>query len=594
LYAYPTPHPGSPFAEISCISAMECMASGTPFVSTAKGALPETLGQGTSILLDLGTDHPHFIDQFTETIHHLLNDGRDDLERMAKNCRKRAKNFTWKGVAKQWDKLFLKMFRKATKDQDRLIHHFLYHEDVLTALKLAEKHRKSSVVSGINRKWGWTMNPESHAATYEIFSKDEWKDRTEDHVALHYDQVFQKEIRWAATKQWLEQFELKPPAKILDVGCGCGYFSVGLANLGYDVTGFDIAPEYVKQAVQLAMLRKDTNDAEICFVKENDRQWQERGPYDLIYIAEVLEHLAYIEPQDYVKQFEPYLKDGGWFLITTPFGPLKRMASKGSDMHHELHVRHIEKQDIEELFGNKQDFNAHVHNWQHTESTNELCGWYLYAFRKGGEYGQIDWHRKVTVQNPRQRLSVCLIAKNEEMNLRRCLESVKEAADEIILGDTGSTDRTNEIASEYDVQIVPAPNPLDPQHGFEAARNASIKPATGDWILWLDADEELQGARDLLKYLRTFSAYDAFRIRQHHFTCQPVGGFKVDRPCRIFRNNKGIRFYGYVHEHPETVINQGPGPTIELSDVERCRHCSYRILYRAEKKKKILEELTPA
>ncbi|MDQ0872140.1 glycosyltransferase involved in cell wall biosynthesis [Paenibacillus sp. V4I3] len=85
-------------------------------------------------------------------------------------------------------------------------------------------------------------------------------------------------------------------------------------------------------------------------------------------------------------------------------------------------------------------------------------------------------------------LSLCMIVKNEENVLRRCLESVKNLVDEIIIVDTGSTDNTKQIASEftnniYDFQWI---------NDFSAARNESLRKASGQWILVLDADEYVQ------------------------------------------------------------------------------------------------------
>lgn len=91
-------------------------------------------------------------------------------------------------------------------------------------------------------------------------------------------------------------------------------------------------------------------------------------------------------------------------------------------------------------------------------------------------------------QTARQpRLSVCVIAKNEEENIPRCLGSVRDIADEIVLVDTGSTDRTVELAQQYGAQVYH----VAWQHDFAAAKNAAIAHATGDWILFLDADEAL-------------------------------------------------------------------------------------------------------
>jgi glycosyltransferase involved in cell wall biosynthesis len=154
-----------------------------------------------------------------------------------------------------------------------------------------------------------------------------------------------------------------------------------------------------------------------------------------------------------------------------------------------------------------------------------------------------------------------MIVKDGQGTLYRCLESVKGIADEIIVCDTGSSDRTREIAREYTDQVYEIPGEDD----FAAARNRSIEKATGDWVLWLDADEYLVGAENLEKYLRD-NMYDGYVIRQHHHAVDAE--FKPDVPVRLFRNHKGIRFYGCVHEHPETALNAGVRPAVILSDVQ--------------------------
>ena len=88
------------------------------------------------------------------------------------------------------------------------------------------------------------------------------------------------------------------------------------------------------------------------------------------------------------------------------------------------------------------------------------------------------------------KLSLCMIAKNEEKYLGRCLASVRGVVDEIILVDTGSTDRTAEIAQSFGARV----GHHAWQDDFSEARNASLELATGDWILALDADEELAPA----------------------------------------------------------------------------------------------------
>jgi glycosyltransferase involved in cell wall biosynthesis len=83
------------------------------------------------------------------------------------------------------------------------------------------------------------------------------------------------------------------------------------------------------------------------------------------------------------------------------------------------------------------------------------------------------------------RISLCLIAKNEAANLPACLHSAAGLVDEIIVVDTGSTDRTKEVAAGLGARVFD----FAWCDSFAAARNESLHHATGDWILWLEADE---------------------------------------------------------------------------------------------------------
>jgi len=107
--------------------------------------------------------------------------------------------------------------------------------------------------------------------------------------------------------------------------------------------------------------------------------------------------------------------------------------------------------------------------------------------------------------------------------------------------------------------------------GFDAARNAVIAKAEGDWILWLDSDEELIRPKNLLKFLRN-NQYNGYAISQNHFSGDPAGIVKTDMPVKVFRNGKGIRFYGVVHEHPEVELNKGVGHVQLLGDVKISHH----------------------
>ena len=84
-------------------------------------------------------------------------------------------------------------------------------------------------------------------------------------------------------------------------------------------------------------------------------------------------------------------------------------------------------------------------------------------------------------------ISLCMIVKNEERVLGRCLESVQEIADEIIIVDTGSEDRTKEIAEKYHARVFEQ----EWQDDFSRARNYSFSHAEMDYCMWLDADDVL-------------------------------------------------------------------------------------------------------
>ena len=150
--------------------------------------------------------------------------------------------------------------------------------------------------------------------------------------------------------------------------------------------------------------------------------------------------------------------------------------------------------------------------------------------------------------NRKPRLSVCMIVKNEERFLGQCLASVKDIADELIVIDTGSTDRTIEIAREHGAQV----GHFEWCNDFAAARNASIAPATGDWILFLDADEELspaeKGALPRLMSRKGISLYRLPLIDSHR------GEESKSYVPRLFINPPGLRFIGCVHEGVITYI----------------------------------------
>lgn len=143
-------------------------------------------------------------------------------------------------------------------------------------------------------------------------------------------------------------------------------------------------------------------------------------------------------------------------------------------------------------------------------------------------------------------LSACLITKNEEKTLERCLKSIKKLVDEIVVVDTGSTDRTVEVAKKYGAKL----GFFEWSHDFSVARNESLKLATGHWVLLIDADEELSKEsivriqEGLMRPL--FGGYHIRII--NYMSDQDEANQYVHTPLRIFQRLEGVFFEGKVHE----------------------------------------------
>lgn len=140
-------------------------------------------------------------------------------------------------------------------------------------------------------------------------------------------------------------------------------------------------------------------------------------------------------------------------------------------------------------------------------------------------------------------LSLCMIAKDEEEQIARCINSAKGFVDQIIVVDTGSTDRTVEIARELGAEVYH----LQWQDDFSQARNESLKYAKGDWIIVLDCDEELdQNSALLLKEAINRENYSGYWL-----TCINIINGKPQNKFpsfRLFRNKPHFRYECPIHE----------------------------------------------
>jgi len=294
----------------------------------------------------------------------------------------------------------------------------------------------------------------------------------------------------------------------------------------------------------------------------------EEGVYDLVVAGEIAEHYEY--PEAFLEQLERLARPpagdtpGGVVFCSVPQGPFKEMMHRNSlDWAKEVrgHKFAFDKRDIEAMLSHKPGFDD-VHIPLGETRRSSLCGHFLFHWQRDDQpIHAPDVDRKIARTRPQDRLSVCMIVKDAENDLARCLKSFDHIADEVWIADTGSTDATMHIAKPYthnggDVwSIGHCPDALDcpPPGDFSWARNESAKHATGEWILWIDADEAIEHPLVMARYL-TDNPFNGYAMKQAHIIKDADD--RHDLPVRLFRRvprgkQAGMSYdcYGAIHEH---------------------------------------------
>jgi len=144
-------------------------------------------------------------------------------------------------------------------------------------------------------------------------------------------------------------------------------------------------------------------------------------------------------------------------------------------------------------------------------------------------------------------LALCMIIKNEQQFLPYCLASVYKFCDEIVIVDTGSTDRSIEIAEAFGAYVIQVKWKDD----FSLVRNISQSPAKSDWIIWLDGDEVLSdsGAKKIKQQLLLDASTDFFLCpRVNFWKTLKKAVWYPDYQTKLYRNNIGLRWKGSIHE----------------------------------------------
>jgi tetratricopeptide (TPR) repeat protein len=202
---------------------------------------------------------------------------------------------------------------------------------------------------------------------------------------------------------------------------------------------------------------------------------------------------------------------------------------------------------------------AHERNW---DQVNSLVDQGLKQCRNITELRMLaeTYKKRATV-------SACIMVKNEEEMLPGCLDSLRDWVDEIVIVDTGSTDRTVEIAHQYGAKVFHHPW----QNSFSESRNHTLEHATSDWVFIIDADERLY-IEDIPQVYQILNQTEYPLVAVNVFNFYPeIEDTVTFLPSkRFFRTSLGLRYSGIVHNQLQV-----PEGTLTLKTAIRIKHYGY-------------------
>ena len=598
-YIYPTQ-----FEETSCILARECIEQGTPFFTTREGALPETLGDCGLFFEDYANaiweegrideipenGSPEWCKLFADFVRCCLETDLPETKTAVENMAERT-DLYWDGVAKMMEA----NAEPAEVNDFSRAYSLVMDGDVVPAKVFLEN--KGDVL-GLN--WAEErLLDEIHQFYPFLHAEDDPRYET---LAGYYKRFYAfKDHELSTTQETvdiqkhsprMEQFrqelsKLADGSLVVEYGCGEGHVVVPLAqqfpNLRF--VAFDqvqtnvdhVLNDYGSLPNVRAYRASTPHDARICLADELA---------DAVICVEVLEHCE--RPWEVATGVEDMCKLGGRVIINTPFGPWEPQTfkHKANEYQWRNHIWHFDKDTIREMFRDKPDMMLTCVGQGVLADDGRGIGNYLYSFTADHvPLKALDPIAKALRHNARQTVAAAVIAYNNEDTIRRMLNSLSHTCQIVQIAAGPCTDRTYDVVADwerdnphvyvnlFDVPRIEAPaeyggtDERNVGFGFDDARNASTEGLDDitDWTLWIDTDEYLAG--NIGVYLRN-NCLDAYIIPQHHFTVEPRGGaVQIDRPARLFKNNRGYMANGHIHEHFE-LPEGGPGHCHMLPNVD--------------------------
>lgn len=583
LLVYPTPGDIMPdFREVSCIAMMEAMHCGLPVLTTNKGALPETC-EGAGTWFDSIANFPDQIKTITEDT--TLS------SRLAGQQSANAPKFSWAKSVDSLEEIVTKCVGITGRQTgaESVGRHLIRHSAISNLVSpggigglgaVADLNEGSQIAQGILKEI---------EECYKFFPLDSYA----DHYVAYYEYEAERGVDYGPENlDGNTRFEtvaarvaeLPEGSTVLDYGCAHGHYTINLAKRFPEMCfiGVDIAQSNINKASKWAD-SEGIENVEFCcaeyspkegtFIGDGFEYFLSQVGYDAIICAEVLEHVR--DPHELVGGLLN-ISDEVTMIMTTPFGPWEAI---GYNQHWpwRAHVHNFTLPTIKAMFGHNPEFNVNCVPSGKTPQ-GEPIGSYVYSFKKkvGHKYSIPSIYElpdeSLSSCGVEQTVSLCMIVKDDWLSLGRCLDSVKTLVSEVVvIFDKTGDNRTAKslldgFSHDNHIPVLYQDGDSPMELGFDEARNRAIELTCGDWVLWLDSDEEFSDADAMHKYLRS-NIYDAYSVLQNHFSTTPAGVIKTDYPAKFFRKSSGIKFFGRIHEHPELALNEGVGAVAILPDV---------------------------
>lgn len=521
---YPTDFP-----EISCINAIEAQYNKCLVITSDKFAMSETVKTDTKISEEYGSDE--YVSQFLSLLDKYQGDVYE--QEVDKAYGAIISNYSWSSVASAWNDKIDSMFQERfDKYKDKIIDNLVYHSDLVAAWKLTgdEKYR--------------AMLDKAEHDNMTVSDFHDWNKEEDTYL----------NNRGLTLIKLIEDILNDDPTRklnILDLGSNDGILSLPVMKRFH--TNIESLVMYDGSSAVLEHMRDNYQEKypQIQYVNDNViNVLNHNFTPDVVILGELLEH---IEPTvEFLNMLMKLANDNTLFYFTVPRGPWESMRRGNTELNH---VHHFELNDIKHIFANT-NLQLSTANIKVKGRRGEPCDNWLFWFNASKDnnisFNEMDYQDKFIKSRPYKSISCCMIVKNEEDNISRCLKSVSNFADEIVIVDTGSTDDTKHIASKFTDKIYDLVwEEEDGLGNFSRARNYSVDNATGDFIFWIDADEQLENGEALFKFINS-DYYDGCLLKQKQ--CMSIQahkmGINVDvMHDRLFKRGE-IRFTGVIHEYP--------------------------------------------